>query len=92
MHKVAVLILADSELHGDMGRITNAPEIAKEFQEHNDEVQIILMEQGLRGSESWHYEQRLFSEGKYCIKPGLAAVKPSGHQPSGQLLLPLYSI
>jgi hypothetical protein len=42
MHKVAVLILADSELHGDMGRITNSLEIAKEFQEHNDEVQIVF--------------------------------------------------
>lgn len=42
MHKVAILVLADSESHGDRGRITNALEIAKEFKEHDDEVQIIF--------------------------------------------------
>lgn len=42
MHKVAILVLADSESKGDMGRMSNALEIAKEFKEHDDEVQIIF--------------------------------------------------
>lgn len=42
MHKVAILVLADSESPGDMGRISNALEIAKEFKEHDDDVQIIF--------------------------------------------------
>jgi hypothetical protein len=42
MHKVTILILADSESHGDMGRITNALEIAKEFKEHDDEIKIVF--------------------------------------------------
>ncbi|MGK7392507.1 MAG: hypothetical protein ACNS60_19285 [Candidatus Cyclobacteriaceae bacterium M2_1C_046] len=42
MNKVAILILADSESHGDMGRVTNALEIAKEFKEHDDNVKIIF--------------------------------------------------
>lgn len=42
MHKVAILILADSESRGDMGRISNALQIAKEFKEHDDQVKIIF--------------------------------------------------
>lgn len=40
--KVAALVLADTETHGDMGRIVNALEIAKESQEAGDEVQIVF--------------------------------------------------
>ncbi len=42
MSKVGVLILADDETHGDLGRITNALEIAKEFIEGGDNVSIIF--------------------------------------------------
>jgi len=42
MNKIAILILADSESHGDMGRVTNALQIAKEFKEGQHEVQIIF--------------------------------------------------
>lgn len=42
MNKIAILILADSESHGDMGRVTNALEIAKEFKEHDDQVKIVF--------------------------------------------------
>jgi hypothetical protein len=31
MSKIGILILADNETYGDLGRITNAFEIAKEF-------------------------------------------------------------
>ncbi|MCF8303874.1 MAG: hypothetical protein K9I94_11410 [Bacteroidales bacterium] len=42
MNKIAVLVLADSQTHGDMGRIVNALEVAKEFKDGGDEVQIIF--------------------------------------------------
>lgn len=42
MNKVAVLVFADSETHADMGRMANALEIVKEFQNAGDEVKLIL--------------------------------------------------
>lgn len=41
-NKIGILVLADDESHGDLGRITNALEVAKEFSEAGDEVQIIF--------------------------------------------------
>ena len=42
MGKVAVLIFADSETHADMGRMSNALEIVKEFQDAGDETKLIF--------------------------------------------------
>lgn len=42
MEKVAIVILAGSESHESLGRIVNAFELAKELQEHNDEVKVIF--------------------------------------------------
>ncbi|KKL20535.1 hypothetical protein LCGC14_2454500 [marine sediment metagenome] len=42
MLKVGILILADTESHADMGRVSNALIIAKEFIEAGDEVKIIF--------------------------------------------------
>ncbi len=42
MNKVAIIILADTETHGDLGRVVNALESAKEFKEANDDVQVIF--------------------------------------------------
>ena len=42
MSKIGILILADSETYGDLGRITNAFEITKEFSEAGDTVSIIF--------------------------------------------------
>lgn len=42
MQKVAVIVLADNETHGDMGRIANALEVAKEFKEGGDQVKVIF--------------------------------------------------
>lgn len=42
MHKVAILVLADTETHGDLGRLVNALEVAKEFLDHGDEVKIVF--------------------------------------------------
>lgn len=42
MTKVAVLVFADSLTHADMGRMANALEIVKEFQNAGDEAKLIL--------------------------------------------------
>lgn len=42
MHKIAIVLLADTETHGDLGRAVNALEVAKEFQEAGDEVAIVF--------------------------------------------------
>lgn len=42
MEKVAIVVLAGNETHGDLGRVVNALGTAKEFQEAGDDVQIIF--------------------------------------------------
>jgi hypothetical protein len=42
MIKAAVLVLADVESHGDLGRIANALVTAKEFKQAGDDVQLIF--------------------------------------------------
>jgi hypothetical protein len=40
--KVALVVLADTETHADMGRVANALEAAKEFHEAGDEVLLLF--------------------------------------------------
>ncbi len=42
MLKVAIVVLADTESHADVGRATNALETTKELNEANDDVQLIF--------------------------------------------------
>jgi len=42
MHKVAILVYADTESHADLGRLTNALTTAKEFIDAGDEVEIVF--------------------------------------------------
>lgn len=42
MLKVAVVLLADIELHSDWGRAVNALEAVKEFKDAGDDVQLIF--------------------------------------------------
>lgn len=42
MNKVAVIVLADTETHEALGRVVNAMELAKELQDHDDEVKIVF--------------------------------------------------
>lgn len=42
MDKVAVVVLAGTESHEALGRVVNAMELAKELQDHDDEVKIIF--------------------------------------------------
>lgn len=42
MVKVAIVVLADTETHGDMGRVANALEAVKELKEAKDEIKLIF--------------------------------------------------
>ncbi len=42
MAKVAIVVLADTETHGDLGRAANALTSAKEFKQAGDETTIIF--------------------------------------------------
>lgn len=42
MAKISVVILADSETHGDMGRVANALALTKEAKEAGDEVELVF--------------------------------------------------
>jgi len=42
MAKAAVVILADTDTHADLGRLVNALQAAREFKEAGDEVKILF--------------------------------------------------
>ena len=42
MEKVAIVVLAGTETHESLGRVVNALELAKELQDHEDEVKIVF--------------------------------------------------
>lgn len=42
MSKAAILVLADTETHADLGRVVNAMIAAKEFKQAGDEVTLIF--------------------------------------------------
>ncbi|WP_227378004.1 DsrE family protein [Haladaptatus halobius] len=42
MAKAAIIILAGTESHADLGRITNALQTAKEFVDEGDDVEVIF--------------------------------------------------
>lgn len=48
MAKVAIVVLADTESHGDLGRVVNALEVVKEFKEAKDDVQLIFDGAGVK--------------------------------------------
>lgn len=48
MNKAAIIVLADIETHGDLGRLVNALSTADEFKDHGDHVTIIFDGAGVR--------------------------------------------
>lgn len=42
MNKVALVILSEMEEHQDLGRVVNAMQVAKEFRQAGDDVEIIF--------------------------------------------------
>lgn len=48
MAKAAIIVLADTETHGDLGRVANALATAQEFKEAGDELTVIFDGAGTR--------------------------------------------
>lgn len=42
MAKAAIVVLAGTDTHADLGRVTNALQTVREFDEHGDEVELIF--------------------------------------------------
>lgn len=72
MNKIAIVVLADTETHGDLGRAVNALEVAKEFQQAGDEVAIVFDGAGTKWvpalDDPSHKRHALWNE----VKPSVA--------------------
>jgi hypothetical protein len=66
MLKVAVVVLADNETMGDLGRVVNALQVVKEFKESEAEVQLLFDGAGVRWigklTKPEHKYKELFEE------------------------------
>lgn len=66
MPKIAIVVLADTETHGDLGRATNALQVAREFKQAGDPVQIVFDGAGTKWvaalSDPDHRQHRLWKE------------------------------
>lgn len=51
MTKVAIVVLADTKGHENLGRITNALQAAKEFHEAGDDLELIFDDAGTEWTE-----------------------------------------
>ncbi|MDZ7799533.1 MAG: hypothetical protein U5K81_01905 [Trueperaceae bacterium] len=99
MHKIAIVVLADTETHGDLGRAVNALEVAKEFQEANDEVAIVFDGAGTKWvpafEDASHKRHELWTQVKgsvagACSFCSAAFGAKSGVQAAGVALLDDY--
>lgn len=68
MLKVAIVVLADTETLGDLGRVVNALQAVKEFKESGDEVQLVFDGAGTK----WIPE---FSKPDHKYKPLFSSVQ-----------------
>ncbi|MBI4472110.1 MAG: DsrE family protein [Acidobacteria bacterium] len=68
MPKAAIVVLADTESHADLGRVVNALEAVKEFKDANDDVKLIFDGAGTK----WIPE---LSKSSHLAHPLFAAVK-----------------
>lgn len=68
MSQVAMLVLAGTESHADLGRVVNAFQIAREFDEAGEEVTIVFDGAGTQWipalSDEEHKAHRLFEQVK----------------------------
>lgn len=75
-NKIAILVLADTETHGDLGRAVNALEVAKEFKEAGDQVTIVFDGAGTRWiaelSNPEHKRHALFESLRNAIQGACA--------------------
>ena len=64
MAKAAIVVLADTDSHGDLGRVVNGLMVAKELKEAGDDVQIVFDGAGTKWpsvlAEPQHRAHRLY--------------------------------
>lgn len=68
MAKVGIVVLADAETHGDMGRMSNALTAAGEFKEAGEEVTIIFDGAGTRWVPKLTDEDHMLHEPFEAVK------------------------
>lgn len=66
MSKAAVLVLADTQTHGDLGRVVNAMMTAKELSEAGEDVELLFDGAGTQWpgvlADEEHQSHKLFSQ------------------------------
>ncbi len=76
MNKAAVIVLADTETHGDLGRVVNAMMTAKELAEAGDDVELIFDGAGTQWPgvlvDPRHKSHRLFEQVREVISGACA--------------------
>src|SRR5215207_2679045 len=96
MTKAAVIVLADTETHGDLARVVNAMMTAKEFAEAGDDVELMLMAPEPSGSaclpDPGHKSHRLFQQGSRrhlgCVRVLLPRIRRRSGGPSRRRVFP----
>jgi hypothetical protein len=68
MAKLSILVLADTETHGDLGRIANALTTAQECSEAGDDVELLFDGAGTK----WVAE---LSNGRHKLAPAFESVR-----------------
>lgn len=74
MSKAAIVVLADTETHGDLGRIANAIETAKELKKADDEVKIIFDGAGVKWIPKLADESNKLHDGFEKLRDNIAGV------------------
>lgn len=91
MSKAAVLVLADTETHGDLGRVVNAMMTAKELSEAGDDVELLFDGAGTQWpgvlADEAHQSHKLFSQVHEVIRE-LAPSAPTRSSPKREYVGP----
>lgn len=74
MTKVAIVLLADTEDLGDMGRMANALSAVKEFKEAGDEVQMIFDGAGVKWIGELENPQHKYHADYQAVQDKIAGV------------------
>jgi hypothetical protein len=74
MSKAAVVVFADTESYGDLGRVANALGLAKEYKEANEEVTIVFDGAGAKWVPKLAQEDNKMHGSYLALKDNIAGV------------------
>lgn len=74
MSKAAVVVMADTETHGDVGRMLNALELVKEYKESNEEVTLIFDGAGAKWVPQLEKEEHKLHNHYNAVKENVSGV------------------